>query len=83
MDEQPKKFFFSLFGGEIYSVAADEIQFLDAFQIPLKEKPNKNCKKCHDRLYIGYNIITKQYELCTKCAKKFIDTAALQQRKNE
>jgi hypothetical protein len=81
MNEKPIKFYFSLFGGDIYSVAEDEIEFLDAFQIPLSAKPNKNCKKCHDRLYVGYNIITKQYELCTKCARKFIDRDALLKQK--
>lgn len=73
MDEIPKKLFFSLFSGEIYEVAENEISFLDPYQIPLKQRPNKNCKKCHDRLYIGYNIITKHYDICKKCGHKFID----------
>lgn len=76
--EPAQKLYFSLFSGVIYEVAEDETQFLDPYQIPLKERPNSSCKKCFGRLYVGYNIITKHYDICKKCGHKAIDMEKLQ-----
>lgn len=75
MDDIPKKrkLFLSIISGEIYEIDEDEIKNLDAYQIPLKQRPNSSCKKCYGRGYIGFNIITKSYELCRRCGRKIID----------
>jgi formylmethanofuran dehydrogenase subunit E len=66
--------YFSLFSGEIY----DSPTILsDTFQIPLKTRPSSNCKKCHGRMYIHYNLTQKQYIMCSKCLKKHIDLTRL------
>jgi len=76
--EIQKKWFFSLFSGEIYEVELDLIKHLDAFQLPLKEKPNcVKCKKCHGRLHEGYNIIEKAFVLCKPCGRKYVDLEAM------
>ncbi len=70
-----KKLYFSLFSGDIYEL--DELEKTDAFQLPLLQPPDKNCKKCFGRFHTGYNTTTKHYNICTKCGRSCIDIAAL------
>lgn len=62
--------YFSLFSGQIYE-SPDRLS--DAFQLPLITHPPTNCKKCHGRFYIHYNVTQKQYMVCPKCIKKYLD----------
>lgn len=74
--------YFSVFGGNIYEASVDEEKILDAFQIPLKEHPPSSCRKCHGRFYLHYNLTHKHYEVCPKCAKKYVDFAKILAKKN-
>lgn len=68
-----KQLYFSLLSGEMYYVEKDEIKNLDKYQIPLKKKPKSSCNKCYGRMYIGFNLTLKIYEICRKCAHSCID----------
>lgn len=83
MSEEQKTDYFSLFSGQIYGVTDEDAKFLDAYQIPLKGKPASSCKKCYGRLYTGYNIITKHYEICRKCGMKCIDMEKMIKRRTK
>jgi len=72
-EKKELKLFYSLISGEIYSVESDEVKNLDRYQIPLLKRPNSNCKKCYDRMYIGLDIHKDIYVICQKCAKKYVD----------
>lgn len=74
-------FYFSLFGGTIYQESSDVEPILDAFQIPLKRKPDSSCKVCYGRMYTGYDCIQRHYILCSKCSKKCIDIDKIYERK--
>ena len=80
MNNNNLKYFFSMISGEIYSVEEDEVKNLGKDQIPLKEKPNGNCKKCYGRFYTGRHNsmsggkwVPDYYIPCPKCAQKCID----------
>ena len=77
------KWFFSLFSGELYELVEEDWKSIDAFQIPLIEKPSKKCKKCYDRMHIGYNLTTKHYDICPKCLRKYGDFNFIVQQKHE
>jgi hypothetical protein len=62
--------YFSIFSGELFE---SEDKLTDAFQIPLKKRPNKNCKKCYGRFYTSYNLTTRKYEICPKCLAACLD----------
>lgn len=70
---EEKKWFFSMFSGELYTVPLDEAKFLDAHQIALKDKPDSKCNKCYGRLYETYLTPANVFQLCKKCSKKYID----------
>lgn len=72
IDDQKKKVYFSLLSGEIYEVEADEGKNLDKYQIPLKHRPKGSCRKCHGRLYRGFDTINKLYVVCLPCMSKCI-----------
>ena len=71
--ENNNRWFFSLFSGELYQVPVDEIKFLDAFQIPLKDKPSEKCGKCRGKFKTNYYITGQRWDFCKRCAKKLID----------
>jgi len=66
--------YFSLFSGEIYD---SPTELTDPFQIPLKTKPANSCSKCHGRFYTCYLTTNKQYQICNKCVKKYVDAERL------
>ena len=72
-EQKEKKWFFSIFSGEIYQIDEEDIKNLDTFQIPLIKKPDNKCKKCYGRMHIGYNLTHKNYDVCNKCLRKYID----------
>lgn len=71
-----KLLYFSIFSGDIYEILPEDEKCLDSFQIPLKERP-KGCRKCQGCFYLHYSLTNKQYVICPKCAKKYIDYAKL------
>jgi hypothetical protein len=73
--------YFSIFGGYIYEATENEEKVLDAFQIPLLERPDSSCKKCHGRFYDGYNATQKHFIICNKCSKKYIDGKKILEKK--
>ena len=80
------KCFFSMVSGEIYHVEEDEVKNLGKDQIPLKEKPKSNCKKCYGRFFTGRhmkrvdnNWVQDYYIPCPKCAQKYIDWATFKE----
>lgn len=66
------KLYFSLLSGEIYEVEADEGKNLDKYQIQLKQRPKSSCRKCYGRLYRGFDIRNKIYQVCISCMNKCI-----------
>ena len=66
--------YFSLFSGEIYD---STIELSDPHQLPLTQKPDTSCKRCHGRFYQYYNMTHKHYVICNKCAKKCLDPIRL------
>ena len=70
-------YYFSIFGGYIYQASEQEEKILDAFQIPLLDKPTTNCKKCFGKFHVGYNTSTRHFTICPKCSKKQIDVKKL------
>lgn len=77
-----KSWYFSIFGGCLYEVDKDEEGVMDAFQIPLKKKPDTSCKKCHGRFYVSYNKTQQHYNMCPKCTKTCIDAEKIIQKRN-
>lgn len=75
--ENNKKWFFSLFSGELYQVNESEIKFLDGFQIPLKDKPSERCSKCRGKFRTEYYITEKRWFFCKRCAKKLVDYSTI------
>ena len=78
--EYEKVIYLSLLSGDLYTVDSDETDNLDDFQVPLSEYPDKSCKKCYGRGYIGYNREQRVYQLC-KCAAKRIDRSRVKEGK--
>ena len=74
--------YFSLFGGQIFSVKEDEVSTMDAFQIPLKKKPSSSCKNCYGRFYTGYDLSKRHFLICKKCAIKTIEPVSLLSKKS-
>lgn len=71
--EKKLQLFFSQVTGEIYSLEEDEIETVDEYQIPLKQRPAGSCKKCHGRGYWGRRVQNGVLLLCLKCMNKCID----------
>lgn len=74
------KWVFSLFSGELYQVDESQIKKLDAFQIPLKDKPSEKCSKCRGLFRTNYYATGKRWEFCKSCGKKLIDYTILTNR---
>lgn len=74
-------YYFSIFGGYIYSVNEKEEKVLDSFQIPLKDKPD-NCNKCYGKFHIGYDVQKRHFKICNKCMKKYLDAKKFLKLKN-
>lgn len=72
-----KKLFFSVLSGVIYELPEDMKKSLDQYQIPLTKKPPSNCNKCYGRLYTGYNLSLKVFNVCPRCGNRFIDHAQM------
>jgi len=36
-------------------------------EVKLPYPPKKNCKKCYGRGYVGTNVITGRFVICTRC----------------
>lgn len=68
-----KKYYFSIFSGEVYSIPEEETQFIDVFQIPLSGCPSDKCKKCHGKLRTNFLLSEKRWDMCKSCSKKYID----------
>lgn len=79
--ENDKSFYFSIFGGYIYEANKEEEKTLDAFQIPLLEKP-KSCNKCKGLFHVGFNVQQKHFIICPKCSKKLIDVRKILSKKS-
>jgi hypothetical protein len=77
-----KNWYFSIFGGYLYEVSSEEESVIDAFQIPLRKRPDSSCKKCHGRFYTSYNKTQQHFNLCPKCSKKCIDAEKIIQKRN-
>jgi predicted Zn-ribbon and HTH transcriptional regulator len=67
-----KLLYFSIFSGDIYEIMPEDEKALDSFQIPLKMRP-KGCRKCKGCFYIHYDLTNKKFDICPRCAKKYID----------
>lgn len=74
-------YYFSIFGGYIYEANAEEEKVLDAFQIPLTEKPDSSCKKCYGRFHVGYDTEQKHFIICKSCSKKYLDVKKILSKK--
>jgi hypothetical protein len=72
-----KYLYWSFHTGQMFDVVDDEVPTLDAFQVRLKQLPNKNCNRCYGRFYEGKNANTGLYIPCQKCRKKCIDYETL------
>lgn len=75
-------YYFSIFGGYIYSANQKEEQVLDGFQIPLTSKPDNKCTKCYGKFYTGYDLTKRHYIACPKCMKKYLDVKKIIKNKN-
>ena len=75
--------YFSIFGGTVYEVSDEDVNILDAFQIPLKRKPFASCKKCHGTFYTGFDSIKRIFIICPSCARKCIDIDKVLLKKSE
>lgn len=73
--------YFSIFGGYLYQATEEEEKVLDAFQIPLTGKPDTNCKKCHGKFSVGFDVNKKHFIICPKCTKKYVDVKKIVERK--
>jgi len=74
------KLFFNSNTGELVDVSEDKWEEQEQFMIPLLKKPNKNCKKCYGRMYIGRHargtlngIVNDYYMPCNSCLRKCLD----------
>jgi len=67
---------FSVITGQVFSIEEDELKNLTEGQIPLKDKPG-NCRKCYGRMHVGFEVYKKYYIICPRCARKYIDEAAI------
>ena len=63
---------YNVFNGRYYDVLEEDFKLLSEGQIPLKKKPNTNCKKCYGRGYSGKNTQDFSYTPCL-CLKKQIN----------
>lgn len=81
MNEE-KAIYFSIFGGYIYEANPEEEKVLDAFQIPLTQRPKDSCKKCHGRFHVGFNVEQKHFIICTSCSKKYLDVKKILSKKS-
>jgi hypothetical protein len=66
------KHIYSAFSGTFNTIPEEDFKLLDMGQLPLKQLPNSNCKKCYGRGQIGRDKINLTYYLCT-CVKKVLD----------
>ena len=67
-----KLVYFSIITGEIYEVPDYMKDVLDHYQLQLSAVPKDNCRKCYGRFYTSYDPKLKVYNLCPRCAKKYL-----------
>jgi len=72
--------YFSIFGGYLFDATEQEEKTLDAFQLPLKQKPKSSCKQCNGTFKTGYDAKQKHYIFCKKCSKTCLDVEKLLNR---
>jgi len=72
MQTTNKTLMFSVFSGTFYELPEFDVDKMDIGQLPLKKKPSSNCSKCYGRGYIGKDLQTCGYLLCS-CMRKVID----------
>lgn len=68
-----KQLMFSLITGDVYTILLEELNNMDEYQVPLKQKPNHNCRKCYGRFYTSRSLTHNLYILCPKCSPVCID----------
>jgi hypothetical protein len=76
-----KKLYYSVYSGICYHLDENMSTSLDDGQLPLKSLTLKNCKKCHDRRYIGFNTQNFTYMPCS-CVTKSADLTSIKQKFN-
>lgn len=76
-----KKLFYSVYSGICYQVDSSLFDLLDDGQLPLSTSILKNCKKCFNRRYSGFNIQRFVYVPCS-CITKSADLSSIKQKFN-
>ncbi len=82
MQTEQKKLIYSVFSGTYYDLLEKDVNLLDIGQIPLKSKPNKSCKKCYGRGFLGRDKNTYAYDICN-CIRKCIDFDFIKKIEND
>jgi len=77
-----KQLYFSATSGVIYELPKDMNKALDQYQVPLLNQPKSNCTKCFGRLYTGYNLSLKAFNICPKCGHRIIDYVQIKEHMN-
>jgi len=69
MTKQP---IYNVYSGECYEILPEEISTLLEGEIPLKQMPKNNCKKCYGRGYTGKDNNKHIFQPCPNCVEKQI-----------
>jgi hypothetical protein len=72
---------YSVFSGTLYELLNSDIKLLDIGQIPLKKKPQTNCKKCYGKYDLGRDAQNYAYIPCS-CLRKIINFDILKSLEN-
>lgn len=72
---------FNTVSGEIYQLYRYELKAAQLYEVPLKKRPNSNCKKCYGRLYTGRIPETGYFYPCAKCMRAFADIEYINEHK--
>lgn len=79
---EEKQLYINLYNGKI--VKRDSEDKLKEEYIPISGPPKKNCKKCHERGYIGRNVKLNFYQICPCLRNKIeFDKIKKNEEKNE
>jgi hypothetical protein len=68
-----KLYAFSIVTGQVFDIEQEDIETLYTYQVPLKQKPKANCKKCYGRGYVDRTSQTKMYNMCPCLSTRIAD----------
>ena len=69
---QTTKHIYNIFSGTYLEIPEPDLNVLCLGQIPLKNIPNFNCKKCYGKGHIGKDSVSFAYQICS-CVRKNIN----------